>query len=235
MQITIENLQKKYSGQTVLDIPGLVINPGELLGIAGNNGAGKTTMLRLILDLIRPDNGQAILGNEKVQESTNWKKHTGSYLDEGFLIDFLTPEEYFYFSGKTYGLNNEQVDSALLRFEKFLSGEILGTGKYIRQLSTGNKQKVGIVAAMMVNPQLLLLDEPFNFLDPSSQIMIRNLIREQNKNQQATIVISSHNINHLSEICSRIILLEKGIIIKDIYTEQGDLNEIDQYFHQQLD
>jgi ABC-2 type transport system ATP-binding protein len=234
MQVTIENLQKTYNGQTVLDIPGLNVKQGELLGIVGNNGAGKTTLLRLVLDLIRPEKGHVNIGDHKVNESTTWKKHTGSYLDEGFLIDFLTPEEYFYFSGKAYGFDHRQVDDALVRYDKFLGSEILGTGKFIRQLSTGNKQKVGIIAAMMVNPQLLILDEPFNFLDPSSQIMIRNHIMNQNKSSGSTMLISSHNINHLAEICTRVILLEKGIVIKDIYTGQGDVTEIDLYFHQQL-
>jgi ABC-2 type transport system ATP-binding protein len=234
MQVTIENLLKIYNGQTVLDIQGLNVKQGELLGIVGNNGAGKTTLLRLVLDLIRPENGHVTIGEHKVNYSTAWKKHTGSYLDEGFLIDFLTPEEYFHFSGKAYGLDHSQVDDALVRYNRFLGNEIIGTGKFIRHLSTGNKQKVGIIAAMMVNPQLLILDEPFNFLDPSSQIMVRNHIKDQNKNTGSTMLISSHNINHLAEICTRVILLEKGIVIKDIYTGQGDVREIDLYFHQQL-
>ncbi len=233
MQITLNELKKDYGGQTVLSIDKLTIETGELVGIVGNNGAGKTTMLRLILDLIKADHGYVQSGEEKVHESFNWKKNTGSYLDEGFLIEFLTPEEYFYFSGEVYELKPEQVDTLLQPYAHFMGGELMGSGKYIRQLSTGNKQKAGIIAAMMVNPALLLLDEPFNYLDPSSQITIRDLLKQKNRSQQTTMLISSHNINHLAEICSRIILLEKGTIIKDIKPEHGKLEEIDQYFLQQ--
>lgn len=234
MHIQIEDLQKQYQGQVVLDIPGLSIEPGELTGIVGNNGAGKTTLLRLTLDLIAADQGRIILGEEAVQTSSHWKLHTGSFLDEGFLIGFLTPQEYFHFNGQTYGKTTEEVEEALKPFERFLGEEICGTSKYIRQLSTGNKQKVGIVAAMMVNPSLLLLDEPFNFLDPSSQIVVRKLLKEINTRQGTTMLISSHNINHLAEICTRVILLEKGKIIKDIRPQtNGELNEIEHYFDSQ--
>jgi len=232
MRLTIEQLTKTYGNNTVLDIPALEIAPGELVGIAGNNGAGKTTFLRLILDLIKASTGHIELNGEKVNQSIAWKKNTGSFLDEGFLIGFLTPEEYLDFSAGTYGLSSSDVKERLQEYTSFMNGEVLSSGKYIRQLSTGNKQKTGIIGAMMVNPSLLLLDEPFNFLDPSSQIIIRNLLRDKNRLLGNTMLISSHNINHLTGICSRILLLEKGKIIKDISTSDPDrISEVEHYFN----
>jgi ABC-2 type transport system ATP-binding protein len=231
MQLDIQQLVKKYNSTIVLDIPSLQINSGELIGIVGNNGAGKTTLLRLITDLIEPGSGEIKIGNEPVRKSKEWKKHTGSFLDEGFLIGFLTPEEYFIFNGHTYGLSAEAVTQRLPEYDSFMKGEVINTKKYIRQLSTGNKQKTGIIAAMLVNPALLLLDEPFNFLDPSSQIIVKNLLKKKNKETGATIIISSHNINHVADICTRIILLEKGRIIKDVSTnDKQKVEEIQDYF-----
>ncbi len=232
MQIHIQQLKKEYSSVPVLDIPELQIAPGELLGIVGNNGAGKTTMLRLVLDLIMASDGFVEIGQEKVHESNAWKTKTGSFLDEGFLIGFLTPEEYFYFNGEVYGLSAEEVDERLEEYKPLMGDEILGTDKYIRQLSTGNKQKVGIIAAMLVNPSLLLLDEPYNFLDPTSQLIVKNLLHQKNEQRGTTILISSHNINHLAGLCSRVVLLEKGKIIKDIKPgEKDELQEIEEYFN----
>jgi len=235
MHIKIENLQKVYGAQTALDIPSLLINPGELTGIVGNNGAGKTTLLRLVLGLIKATSGSALIDLQDVSHTTEWKKHTASYLDEGFLIDFLTPEEYFYFAGKVYGLKPQDVDQSLSGFNKFLGTEILGTRKYIRELSAGNKQKVGIAAAILVKSKLLVLDEPFNFLDPTSQILMRNILKSQNKSRNSTMLLSSHNINHLTEICTRVILLENGKIIKDITATDGDLSEVGSYFLRQIE
>lgn len=231
MHISIQQLQKEYTDTMAVNIPSLEIKKGELVGIAGNNGAGKTTLLRLILDLIEPTLGHVKIDGEQVNETTQWKRHTGSFLDEGFLIGFLTPEEYFLFNGETYGLSKEETMAKISEYNAFMSGEVVGSGKYIRQLSTGNKQKAGIIAAMMVEPRLLILDEPFNFLDPSSQIIIRNMLRDRNRTSGNTMLISSHNINHLAEICSRIILLEKGLIINDIYTQdKNSIRQIEDYF-----
>jgi ABC-2 type transport system ATP-binding protein len=230
MEIHINNIAKQYGQQTALDLESLHIKPGELLGIVGNNGAGKTTLFRLMLDLIQASRGSVSINGHVVAGSDHWKAQTGSYLDEGFLIDFMTPEEFFHFTGSLYGMSVSTVDETLTRFERFMSGEILGQGKYIRNLSTGNKQKVGIIAAMLVQPQLLILDEPFNFLDPTSQILIKRLLREENKARSTTMLISSHNLNHITEICTRIVLLEKGKIIKDLTPSDSDLQEIEQYF-----
>lgn len=230
MQINISQLQKNYGQQTVLDIDQLHIGKGELVGIVGNNGAGKTTLFRLMLDLIEATRGELLVNGRKVAGSEQWKTFTGSYLDEGFLIDFMTPEEYFYFAGSLLGLQKQAVDEKLQTFSRFMSEEILGQGKYIRQFSTGNKQKVGIIAAMLVQPALLILDEPFNFLDPTSQILIKRLLKQENEVRGTTMLISSHNLNHITEICTRIILLEKGKIIKDLTPSNVDLQEIEKYF-----
>ncbi len=230
MNISINTLQKYYGKNKALDIDELQISEGELVGIVGNNGAGKTTFLRLALDLLQSTKGEILINGENVSKSQSWKSYTGSYLDEGFLIDFMTPEEYFYFSGELYGLSKADVDERLKAYEPFMSDEILNQKKYIRQLSTGNKQKAGIIAAMIVEPKLLLLDEPFNFLDPTSQIRIRNTLKQINSEQKTTMLISSHNLSHIASICSRIILLEKGLIIKDITNIKDEIKEIEEYF-----
>lgn len=230
MNISVKSLQKYYGKNKALDIDELQISEGELVGIVGNNGAGKTTFLRLVLDLLEPTKGEVLIDNENVSKNQDWKPFTGSYLDEGFLIDFMTPEEYFYFSGELYDLSKADVEERLKYYEPFMSNEIINQNKYIRQLSTGNKQKTGITAAMIVEPKLLILDEPFNFLDPTSQIRIRNILKKINSVKKTTMVISSHNLNHIASICSRIILLEKGLVIKDVINDAGNIKEIEDYF-----
>ncbi|MDH6533855.1 ABC transporter ATP-binding protein [Parabacteroides sp. 52] len=230
MDIQIKDLLKCFEDKKAIDIPELEIESGCLVGLVGNNGAGKTTLFRLILDLLKADKGYVWSKEQDVSQSENWKSYTGSFLDNRFLIDFLTPEEYFYFVGETYGLNKEKVDERLSIFNRFMNNEILGQKKYIRNFSAGNKQKIGIMTAMMVHPQILILDEPFNFLDPSSQMEIRNLIRQMNKEQGTTVLISSHNLGYTTDICDRVILLERGVVIKDLMNNQEAIDELNTYF-----
>lgn len=231
MEINIRKLKKSYNGVTALDVPSLDIGSGELVGLVGNNGAGKTTMLRLMLDLIKANDGYVEINWEKVNETETWKEFTGSYIDGRFLIDFLTPEEYFSFIAEVYRINDETMRQRLEAFKTFMHGEILGTHKYLRDFSQGNRQKIGIVGAMIIEPKVLLLDEPFNYLDPSSQMNIAKMIESLCKEMGTTVVISSHNLNFISDISSRILLLEKGNIIKDITNNNGDaMAELNQYF-----
>jgi len=229
--ITISNLGKAYNQSIVLNIDKLVVNKGEIFGLVGNNGAGKTTLLRLILDLIRADKGEVASGDFQVSKSENWKDYTSSYLDEAFLLDFLTPEEYFYFIGKEYGFTKNNIDSKLFIYKGLFNNEILGQKKkYIRDFSKGNKQKIGIVSALITEPKVLIYDEPFNSLDPSSQIILKRILVDYNKQTNASIVISSHDLNHITDICSRIVLIEKGSIIRDIQNDGTTLAELENYF-----
>lgn len=214
--IKIENLKKEYNNVTVLDIPLLNIKQGEIIGIVGNNGAGKTTLFRLMLDLIRPTFGCVEIDGINVLNNDLWKKKIGSYLDDSFVIKHFTVKEFLSFVGSIYKLSNSEMEYRIKSFEKFMTNEIVGNHKYIHELSSGNRQKVGIVAAMIMHPEFLILDEPFNFIDPTSQIELKRLLKELNVKQGVTIIISSHNIEHIIELSSRVILLEKGKIIKDI-------------------
>ena len=197
--ITINNLLKQFGETKAVDIDNYVINQGDMLGLVGNNGAGKTTLFRLILDLLQADNGNVTIDGIDVSKSEEWKKTTGEFIDDGFLIDYLTPEEYFYFIGKVYGLSKQEIDERLQPFEHFMNGEVIGQKKYIRNYSAGNKQKIGIISAMIHHPQLLILDEPFNFLDPTSQSIIKQLLKKYHEEHNATVIISSHNLNHTVE------------------------------------
>ena len=230
--IQITNLQKKFGEKIAVNIDNYTIGKGEMLGLVGNNGAGKTTLFRLILDLLQADQGEVIINDINVARSEDWKSITGAYIDDGFLIDYLTPEEYFYFIGKMYGLKKEEVDERLKPFERFMNNEVLGQKKFIRNYSMGNKQKIGIISAMLHYPQLLILDEPFNFLDPSSQAVIKHLLKKYSDEHQATVIISSHNLNHTVDICPRIALLEHGVIIRDIHNENNSAEkELEDYFN----
>lgn len=231
--ITLTNLSKQYRDVTVLDIPELTIGDGELVGLVGNNGAGKTTMMRLMLDLIQATSGYVTNDGKRVDQDETWKTFTGSFLDATFLIDFYTPEEFFGFIGEVYGILPQELQLRLQKFETLMNGEILGTGKLIHDFSNGNRQKIGIVGAMLVNPRVLILDEPFNYLDPSSQIVVAHLIRQMNEDLGTTVIVSSHNLSSINDICKRILLLEKGKLILDKAHVPGSTDPaLESYFYE---
>lgn len=228
--IEINNLIKKYSDQTVLNTNSLDIPSGQTFGLIGNNGAGKTTLFSCLLDLIKPTQGKVLNNGVDVSKSEDWKSFTTAFLDETFLIGYLMPEEYFHFIGELRGLSNSQVDSFLVQFEDFFNGEILRGKKYLRDLSKGNQKKVGVVAALIGEPKVIILDEPFANLDPTTQIRLKGIIKDLNKYKDTTILISSHDLQDVTEVCERIVLLEKGEIIRDIRTSSATLKELEAYF-----
>lgn len=257
MNIQINNLKKTFGGKIAVDIPNFVIHDGDILGLVGNNGAGKTTLFRLLLDLLKADEGQVLLSFGHTDphqapaseppvtvttaaeafaadpsQSEEWKQHTGAYIDEGFLINFLTPEEYFEFIAKVNHVDKEHLSAFLASLSKFMNDEILGQKKLIRDFSAGNKQKIGIISALIAQPKLLILDEPFNFLDPSSQNFLKRLLLNYHQTTGATILVSSHNLQHTVEISNRVALMERGSIIKDLPNIHGQAEkELEDYFN----
>ena len=228
--IQVKNLKKIYNGVTVLNIPSLDIPKGESFGLVGNNGAGKTTFFSLLLDLIEPSNGYITTNNIKVNESEAWKPFTAAFLDETFLIGYLTPEEYFYFIGELRGQNKADVDALLAKHEDFFNGEILNRKKYLRDLSKGNQKKVGIIATLIGSPQVIVLDEPFANLDPTTQFRLKKIIKDLAANRDVTILVSSHDLAHTIEVSNRIVALHKGEVVKDIQTSAETLRELEEFF-----
>lgn len=232
MEIKIEQLRKCFGEKVAVDIDNYTVHSGDMLGLVGNNGAGKTTLFRLMLDLLKTDNGSVHIGENNVCKNEDWKAHTGAFIDDGFLIDYLTPEEYFHFVGKMYGMKKETIDERVSQFERFMNGEVIGHKKLIRDFSAGNKQKIGIISAMLHQPQVLILDEPFNFLDPSSQSIIKHLLKDYNQQTGATVLVSSHNLEHTVDVCPRIALMEHGKIIRDIDNKDYSAKqELEEYFN----
>jgi ABC-2 type transport system ATP-binding protein len=229
--IEIRNLKKQFGETVACNIDAFTINDGDILGLVGNNGAGKTTLFRMLLDLLQADEGSVVIDGINPAESEAWKQFVGAYIDEGFLIDFLTPEEYFAFLGKISGMTQTEVDERLKDFEQLAAGEVFGQKKLIRNLSAGNKQKVGIISALFLRPKIVILDEPFNFLDPSSQLILKHVLTDYAQATGATLIISSHNLQHTVDISNRIALLEHGVVIRDLPNSQGSANaELEEYF-----
>ena len=262
MNIQLNSLKKTFGDKTAVDIPQFTIHHGDILGLVGNNGSGKTTLFRLILDLLKANDGtvcmtpaphsvhsimqsaDASLAEEQPgetsidinpAESEEWKQLTGAYIDEGFLIDFLTPEEYIDFIAKVNGLpaiDWEHIDeSPIAKFLPFANDEIFNQKKLIRDFSAGNKQKVGIISALFTKPELVVLDEPFNFLDPSGQNNLKKLLLSYHEETHATIIVSSHNLQHTVDISTHIALLEHGHIINDMPNVNGSAEQaLEEYF-----
>jgi ABC-2 type transport system ATP-binding protein len=228
--IAVENLTKTYNGVTVLEIDSLEIPKGQSFGLVGNNGAGKTTFFSLLLDLIQPSTGKISTNGIVISESENWKPFTSAFIDETFLIGYLTPEEYFYFIGELRGWNKADVDTFLAEFTDFFNDEILGKRKYLRDLSKGNSKKVGIVAALIGNPEVIILDEPFANLDPTTQIRLKKILKELAENKDITILVSSHDLQHTVEVSNRIVALEKGKVVKDLITSAETMKELEAFF-----
>ncbi|RAV29423.1 ABC transporter ATP-binding protein [Sinomicrobium soli] len=228
--IAIHQLTKKYKAVPVLDIGELYIPSGESVGLVGNNGAGKTTLFSLLLDLVKPTSGYVVNHGVVVHKSEAWKPLTSAFIDESFLIGYLTPEEYFYFTGELRGWNRADTDTFLGKYKAFFNGEILGRKKYLRDLSKGNQKKVGIVAAFIGNPKVVILDEPFANLDPSTQIRLKDLIRGMAEDPEVTVLVSSHDLLHVTDVCRRIVLLDRGSVVRDLQTTPETLRELEHFF-----
>ena len=228
--ITVSNLSKNYNGVQVLNIENLEIPKGQSFGLVGNNGAGKTTFFSLLLDLIQPSSGQIENNEVLVHKSEDWKPFTSAFIDESFLIGYLTAEEYFYFIGELRGQSKIQVDEFVKQFDEIFNDEILGKKKYLRDLSKGNQKKAGIVAALIGNPEVVILDEPFANLDPTTQIRLKQMLRFLVENEDITLLVSSHDLGHITEVCERIVVLDKGIVIKDMKTSEETLQELESHF-----
>lgn len=228
--IQVQNLSKQYNTIKVLDIQALDIPKGQSFGLVGNNGAGKTTFFSLLLDLIKPTTGHIENNDIVVSQSEDWKPFTSSFIDESFLIGYLSAEEYFYFIGDLRGVSKADVDELLKEFEDFFHGEILNQKKYLRDLSKGNQKKAGIVAALIGHPEVVILDEPFANLDPTTQIRLKKIIRELSAQKNVTVLVSSHDLMHVTEVCERVVVLDKGEVVKDIYTSEATLKELEEYF-----
>ena len=214
----------------MLNIESLEIPKGQSFGLVGNNGAGKTTFFSLMLDLIQPTTGHIVNNGVQIDSSESWKPFTSAFIDETFLIGYLTPEEYFYFIGELRGRNKADVDSLLAGFEDFFHDEILGQKKYLRDLSKGNQKKVGIVASFIGNPEVIILDEPFANLDPTTQIKLKGIIKDLAASKEVTIFVSSHDLIHVTEVCERIVVLNKGELVRDIQTSKETLKELEVFF-----
>lgn len=229
--IQANNLSKSYNnGVKVLNISNLDIPAGQSFGLVGNNGAGKTTFFSLLLDLIQPSSGHIKNKGIQVNTSEDWKPFTSAFIDESFLIGYLTAEEYFYFIGDLRGQNKADVDALLAKHESFFNGEILKSKKYLRDLSKGNMKKVGIIAALIGNPEVIILDEPFANLDPTTVNRLKAIIKELSDDPKVTILVSSHDLVHTVEVCERIVALHHGEIVKDITTSAETLQELESFF-----
>ena len=228
--ITLQNLTKSYEDTTVLSIDQLEIPKGQCFGLVGNNGAGKTTLFSLLLDLIKTSTGEIVSNGIEVAKSEDWKSFTSAFIDDSFLIGYLTPEEYFYFVGELRGINKEAVESFLETYKDFFNDEILDQKKYLRDFSKGNQKKVGLIATFLGSPNVIILDEPFANLDPTTQIRLKQLIKKETESREITLLISSHDLNHVTDVCNRIVLLERGSVIMDKETTSKTLQELEAYF-----
>jgi len=229
--IQVNNISKTYNnGVKVLNISNLEIPKGQSFGLVGNNGAGKTTFFSLLLDLIQPTTGAIKNNSIQVNKSEEWKPFTSAFIDESFLIGYLTAEEYFYFIGDLRHQNKADVDALLAKHESFFNGEILKSKKYLRDLSKGNMKKVGIIATLIGDPEVIILDEPFANLDPTTVNRLKVIIKELAENPNRTVLVSSHDLLHTVEVCNRIVVLQKGEIVKDLQTSQETLKELETFF-----
>ncbi len=222
--ISVSNLTKTYDGNEVLTIPELNIQEGEIIGLVGNNGAGKTTFFELLLDFIPATSGVAEMMGVNVATSEEWKNDISAYLDESFLIEYLNAEEFFSFIADTRGVADADLDLFLAQFDDVFHGEVLGKKKYLRAFSKGNQKKVGLVATLIGSPSLIIWDEPFANLDPRTQLKMKDVVTQFSDDR--TWIISSHDLGHIFEVCTRIIILENGKVVHDIEKDQTTLDEL---------
>lgn len=202
--LEVKNLKKYYGSVKAVDGISFGVNEGEIYGFLGPNGAGKTTTIRCLMDYLRPDEGEVLIfGRDARRESTDLKKEIGFLPSEVRLYDDWTGEEHLSFFKRT-----RELDGSDIKLTETLG---LDTSKRFKDLSTGNKQKLGLVLALLHRPRLLILDEPSSGLDPLLQNEIHKILRQRAR-EGVTVFMSSHNLAEVERICQRVCIIRQGKI-----------------------
>ena len=230
--VEVQDLRKNYGTTVAVSIDHIAIQARDCVGVVGNNGAGKTTFLRIVLDLVAADRGRVQICGDPVHRSQTWKMVVGSYLDEAFLPTFLTPREFLYLVGGFYAQQRSHVDRLLSGHLDLVDESILMGQRYIRGLSHGTRKKIGLLSALMFSTNLLVLDEPFSGLDPTSQLVLADKLRAKVA-QGTAVLLSSHDLVGVTDICNRILLLDKGHPLRCETTSPKTLSELRSYFTSQ--
>lgn len=228
MGIIISGLTKRYGAQKALDNVSFSIQNGEVVGLLGPNGAGKSTLMKCVTGAILPDEGEIKVDDFSVlDQPVETKKRIGFLAENNPLYYEMYVREYLKFVSNIRSENKKRIEEVIEKVG--LSPE---SHKKIGQLSKGYKQRVGLAQAILSNPDILILDEPTNGLDPNQILEIRDLIREIGKSK--TVILSTHIMQEVEALCSRVILLNKGKIISDSPIEnfKGQYKSLEDAFHQ---
>ena len=215
--LEVKNLVKKFGNNIAVNNISFSVSEGKIFGLLGRNGAGKSTIFRVMLNIFETDDGQVLYNNKKINNKITDK--IGYLPEEGSLIPSYTVLEQFIYYGILKSMSEEEVkEKAIYWLEKFNILEY--ANKKIKELSKGNRQKIQFIIAVLHNPDLLILDEPFSGLDPVSVEEFKNMVLEQ-KQLGKIIIFSSHRMEHVEKLCDDIIIMDKG---KEIL--KGNLQEI---------
>ncbi|MBV9961369.1 MAG: gliding motility-associated ABC transporter ATP-binding subunit GldA [Parafilimonas sp.] len=220
MSIEVNNLLKQYGEQKAVNNVSFSVNKGEIVGFLGPNGAGKSTTMKMITGYLQPDAGEAKVCGISVEKNALQVKQKIGYLPESNPLYYdMYVKEYLKFIAGIHQVKNAK---AKINNVIELTGLTVESKKKVGQLSKGYKQRVGLAAALLHEPEVLILDEPTTGLDPNQIIEIRNVIKEQGKNK--TVLFSSHILQEVQAICNRVIIINKGILVADSNVEQLKMN-----------
>lgn len=207
--ILLQNISKKYADKVVLKDINLQIQDGEIYGLIGRNGVGKTTLLNIMSGITNPTSGTCMIDTKKVIPGSLAEGHIGYLPDLPNFYDFLTGKEYFQF------LNSARKNKQDDMIQHLISLADFDMNSKIKNLSRGNRQKLGIMAAVLAKPKVLLLDEPTSALDPVGRKETMNMIKDL-KSSGMTIVLSTHILNDLELVCDKVGFLHNGIIAREL-------------------
>ena len=226
MSLQIINLTKKFGEQTALNTINIEINNNEIIGLLGPNGAGKSTLMKSIVGALKIDEGQIIFKGKDIRENEiEAKKNMGFLPENNPLYDEMYVKEYLSFVADIHQVSKQRIEEVIE-----LVGITPEKSKKISQLSKGYQQRVGLAQAILHAPDLLILDEPTNGLDPNQIIEIRNVIKEIGK--EKTVILSTHIMQEVEALCSRVILIHQGNIIQDSNIEEfkGKYSSLEEAF-----
>lgn len=214
--IRIEQLSKRYKDRSVLDAISLTIKKGKIYGLIGQNGAGKTTLMRILTGGCRPSIGKILLySDEEAKAATEkdlekFRQSMGSLIEEPALYGTLSGWDNLYLHGKVCGNTNKEYLRGLL----VTVGLEQAGNKKVKHFSLGMKQRLGIAKALVNRPDILILDEPINGLDPLGIIEIRNLLKKLNEDYNTTIIVSSHILSELYQFVDEYIFIDHGKVVE---------------------